>query len=99
MWRFAPALVNHAAQVLYQHTLAYFVDLLGVAYPEERSDRGRYLRHQTDAAASAILSRAGAGPLLSRAIGAGLRLVTEASSRTSLVPSPIPGTNASGEQA
>jgi hypothetical protein len=90
VWKFAPSLVNYAAQVLYQHTLAYF-DLLGIAYPEERSRLGRHLSHQTNDAVRGILSRAGFPPLLAGAIGAGLRLVSEAWSRTPLVPSPVPG--------
>lgn len=91
--RWVPTVVNLVGQVLYQHTLAYF-ELLGLAYPEKQSALGRQLAHQTDDIASEILKRAGMWTPLSRALGAYLRLFTEAYSRTPLVPSPIPKTSA-----
>jgi hypothetical protein len=93
VWRWLPTLVNLVGQVLYQHTLAYF-ELLGVAYPEKQSAVGRQLAHQTDAIASEILKRVGVGPLLSRALGVGLRLFAEAYSRTPFLPSPVPEASA-----
>ena len=93
VWRWAPPLVNLFGQVLYQHTLAYF-ELLGLAYPEKQSALGRQFAHQTDAITTEILRRVGAGALLSRALGLGLRLFAEAYSRTPFVPSPVPETSA-----
>jgi len=89
VWRWGPPLLNLAAQVLYQHTLAYF-ELMGLEYPEERSGLGRHLAQQTDAFAKEILSRAGLVAPLARALAAGLRLFTEVYSRTPFVPSPLP---------
>jgi MFS family permease len=91
--RWLPPVVNLVGQVLYQHTLAYF-ELLGLAYPEQRSVLGRRLARQTDAIASELLQRAGVWAPLSRVLGAGLRLFTEAYSRTPLMPSPVPETGA-----
>ena len=95
VWRWAPSLVNIASQVLYQHTLAYF-ELLGLAYPEKRSAVGRQLAHETDDIAREILRRAGAGPLLSRALGVGLRLIAEAYSHMPFLPPRVPETNIAG---
>ena len=89
VWSWAPRLLNLAAQVLYQHTLAYF-ELMGLEYPEERSGLGRHLAQQTDALAKELLSRAGVGGLLARVLASALRLFTEAYSRTPFVPSPLP---------
>ncbi len=89
VWSWAPPLLNLTAQVLYQHTLAYF-ELLGLDYPEERSALGRHLAGQTGGFAREILSRAGLGPLGSRVLAAGLRLFSEAWSRAPLLPSPLP---------
>jgi hypothetical protein len=98
VWRWAPRLVNLVGQVLYQHTLAYF-ELLGLAYPEKQSALGRQLAHETNAIAREILERIGAGALLSRALGVGLRLLAEAYSRTPLLPSPVPETSASAARS
>jgi hypothetical protein len=89
VWSWAPRLLNLAAQVLYQHTLAYF-KLMDLEYPDERSVLGRHLAQQTDAFPKELLSRAGVGALLARVLAAGLRLFTEVYSRTSFVPSPLP---------
>ncbi|TMA22308.1 MAG: lipase family protein [Deltaproteobacteria bacterium] len=89
VWRWGPPLLNLAAQVLYQHTLAYF-ELMDLEYPEERSGLGRHLAQQTDAFAKEILSRAGLVAPLARVLAAGLRLFTEVYSRTPFVPSPLP---------
>ncbi len=89
VWWLLPDLVNYVGQVVYQHTLAYF-ELLEVEYPESTAAVGRHLAHGTDAAAREILRRAGAGPWLARALGAGLRLLTETYSRIPLMPSPVP---------
>ncbi|MDJ0869810.1 MAG: hypothetical protein QNK03_27185 [Myxococcota bacterium] len=97
VWRWAPPLVNLVAQVIYQHTLAYF-ELLGLAYPEEQAAVGRHLAHETDAIAEAILKRVGAGPVLSRALAIGLRLFAETYSRTPFAPSPVPETGAPGDR-
>ena len=93
VWRWSPRLLDIATQVLYQHTLAYF-ELMGLEYPEARSGLGRHLAQQTNAFASELLRRAGAGALLSNALAAGLRVFAEAYSRTPFVPSPLPETSA-----
>lgn len=87
--RWLPPLANLIGQVLYQHTLAYF-ELLEIAYPEKQSVLGRRLAHQTDDLAGEILKRSGVWWPLSKALGAGLRLVAEVYSRTPLLPSPVP---------
>jgi len=84
-----PALVNLSAQVLYQHTLAYF-ELMGLEYPEERSGLGRTLARQTDAFAREILARTRWEGPFSRVLSVGLRLLAEVYSRTPLLPSPLP---------
>ena len=89
VWRWLPALVNLSAQVLYQHTLAYF-ELLGLEYPEERSGLGRTLARQTDAFAHEILARTRWEAPFSRPLSVGLRLLAEVYSRTPLLPSPLP---------
>jgi len=89
VWRFAPRLVNLAAQVLYQHTLAYF-ELMGLEYPEEQSGLGRHLAQQTDTFAKEILSHAGLGALPAQMVAAGLRFFAEVYSRAPFGPSPIP---------
>jgi len=89
VWRWAPRLLNLAAQVLYQHTLAYF-ELMGLEYPEERSALGRHLAQRTDAFAQELLSRVGVGALRARALASGLGLIAQVYSRTPFVPSPLP---------
>ena len=61
---------------------------------ESRSALGRHLAGETGAFAREILSRTPAGPLLSRALGAGMWLFAEVYSHVPLLPSPIPETSA-----
>jgi hypothetical protein len=98
VWHWAPPLVNLTAQVLYQHTLAYF-DLLGLAYPERRSALGRHLAAQTGAITKKLLDRTGRNELVAGTLAVALRLVAEAYSRIPLLPSPLPESRAPESRA
>ncbi len=89
VWRWAPVVLNLVAQVLYQHTIAYF-ELLGLAFPEKRTALGRRMAAESGLFAREITARAGLGALLSRVLATGLRLLAETYSRLPLLPSPIP---------
>ncbi|TXS95300.1 hypothetical protein FV139_05220 [Parahaliea maris] len=93
VFRLLPDTVNLIAQVLYQHTLAYF-ELLGLSFPEQQSAIGRHVSQQTGVIAHEILKRSGVWWPLSRVISGYLHVVTEAYSRLPLAPSPVPRVSA-----